>query len=564
MRYDDRPWLKSYDEWVHAEIAPSDRTYVDWLEESLVTFADRAAYHFLGVTRSFRQFDEATRRFAHFLQAAGCRKGDVVGVNLPNIPQYLIAHVGALRAGCVSTGLSPLLTPKEMEHQLNDSGAKVLVTLDAIFAGRFLSIQDKVPALSHVVAAGILDDLPSYKRILGTWLKKVPTGKICPVAGKSVQTFRDVMKTHAPSFEAVALTPEDLSLIQYTGGTTGLPKGAEITHRNIVANIKQADEWLHFERGNEIFCFAFPFFHLAGLSLGMAAVVIGATQILIPNPRDTKHICREIARYRPTGLGNVPSLYQMLLMTPEFKTLDFSTLKICGSGAAPFAVESIQALEQIVGKGKVVEVYGMTETSPFMSINPVKGRKKIGSVGLPIQGMRVKLVDLETGQSEVPIGEEGEIIARGPNVMRGYHNKPDETNNTLREFEGERWLYTGDVARMDDDGFLFIVDRAKDMLIVGGYKVFSREVEETLYQHPAIELCAIVGLPNPERPGSELVKLVVQLVSEYKEWDTDTLKAEIVAFCRENMAPYKVPKIVEFVDDLPLTAVGKVDKKALR
>jgi acyl-CoA synthetase (AMP-forming)/AMP-acid ligase II len=296
----------------------------------------------------------------------------------------------------------------------------------------------------------------------------------------------------------------------------------------------------------------------------MSSMSMGFTQILIPDPRNTQHICKEFARYRPTLVANVPSLYQMLMETPEFKSLDFSSVKTCISGAAPFSVEAIQNFVSVVGEGKVLELYGMTEASPILTMNPHKGKKKIGSVGLPLQSTWLKIVDLEDATREVPIGEEGEIIAHGPQIMKGYYNQPDETAHAVREYQGRRWFHTGDIGKMDEDGYLYVVDRAKDMLIVGGYKVFSREAEETLYEHPAVEYCAYVGLHNPERPDSHRVKAVIQLASDYKGKDEPELEKEIVAFCRENMAPYKVPKIVQFVEEIPLTSVGKVDKKALR
>lgn len=263
-------------------------------------------------------------------------------------------------------------------------------------------------------------------------------------------------------------------------------------------------------------------------------------------------------------MANVPTLYQMLLEDPLFTTLDFDSTRLCISGAAPFAEESINALESVIGKGKVLEVYGMTETSPMLTMNPWQGKKKIGTVGLPIQSTRIKLVDVETGSKEVPQGEEGELIARGPQVMKGYHNKPEETDHAMRDFQGEKWFYTGDVARMDADGYFSIADRVKDMLIVGGFKVFSREVEDKLYQLPIIEFCAIVGVPDEKRPGNDIVKAFIQLTEESKNQNPEDTEKEIIAFCREHMSPYKVPKQIEFIPEIPLTAVGKVDKKVLR
>ncbi len=566
MKYDDRPWIKHYEPGLSSEIEVPDVTYVELLERSFDDFADRAAFHFLGVEKTFGELAAYSLRFANFLSGIGCGPGDVVGISLPNIPQYMIAHAGALRAGCAVSGVSPLLSAKEVTHQLNDAGVRAFVTLDTLFEKRFLKLHEKVPRLTHVVTANAGEFLPGPKRLFGRLLKKIPRGRVGPVPGKTVISFHEVLSKSPATPVRAKVRPEDTCLIQYTGGTTGLPKGTELTHRNLVTNIHQGMSWLgsDVERGKETYCSAFPFFHLAGLGVCMLSMSMGLTQILIPDPRNTRHICREFRRYRPTLMTNVPSLYQMLLETPEFKSLDFSTLKACISGAAPFSVEAIQAFEAVVGKGKVLELYGMTEASPILTMNPHKGRKKIGSVGIPIQSTWLKIVDLEDGTREVPLGEEGEIIAHGPQIMKGYYNQPDESAHALRELHGRRWFYTGDIGKMDQDGYLYVVDRAKDMLIVGGYKVFSREAEETLYEHPAVEYCAIVGVPHPDRPDSHRVKAVIQLASAYRGRDEGEIEAELLAFCRENMAPYKVPKIVQFVEEIPLTSVGKVDKKALR
>jgi acyl-CoA synthetase (AMP-forming)/AMP-acid ligase II len=295
----------------------------------------------------------------------------------------------------------------------------------------------------------------------------------------------------------------------------------------------------------------------------MTAMGMGHTQIIIPNPRDTRHICNEIACHRPTIMAFVPSLYRMLLQDSKFKTLDFSSCRICLSGAAPLAPELLAEVESVVGKKKVVEVYGLTETF-ILTMNPYQGKKKTGSVGIPLQSTRIKIVDLENGKQEIPIGEEGELIAQGPQIMNGYCNLPEVTGRTLRKFEKQKWIFTGDVARMDEDGYLNIVDRLKDMIIVGGFKVFSREVEEVLSEHPAVTFGAVVGVPNPERPGSELVKAIIQLTAEYGNMSPHALEGELTAYFRENLAPYKIPKIMEFVEEVPLTAVGKVDKKLLK
>ncbi len=563
--YAQRPWLKHYDPWVSGEIDVPNKTYTDLLEEGLSFAPQRPAVYFFGKTITFSELDGLSARFAEFLTSRGYGPGDVVGIHLVNIPQYLIVLAGSLRAGCAVSGVSFLLTANEMAHQLNDSGASLLVTTDASFEEKLFAISDRLSGLKDIVVTNLGDFLPPVKRLLGRMLKKIPSGKVLPMPGKQVFHLNRLLPLYSGRFEKPKLTPEDVCLIQYTGGTTGLPKGTLLTHRNIVANVTQARQWTDLKpEAHDIGLSAFPFFHLAGLMLGMMALSSSATQCLIPDPRDTGHICKQLQKYHPTLLANVPTLYQMLLAEPGFHRLDFSACRLCISGAAPFAEEAITALESVVGKGKVMEVYGMTETSPLLTMNPFSGKKKIGTVGIPIQSTQVKLVDLETGTREVPVGEAGELIARGPQVMAGYKDKPAETDHALREFEGEKWLYTGDVAVMDEDGYFTIVDRTKDMVNVGGYKVFSREVEEVLYQHKQIAFCAVIGRPNPGRPGSERVVAVIQPAGDFQKLDKPRLEKEILDFCRKTLAPYKVPRVVEFVESIPLTSVGKVDKKALR
>lgn len=563
MSYDDQPWKRFYDEWVDPEMEIPGGTYTERINEAFAQDPGKVAYHFLGSSTTFSELDQLSRRFARYLADSGVEPGSVVAINLPNIPQYMIALAGALRSGCAVTGLSPLLTPSEMSHQLNDCGAQVLVTLDAIFEHRLLSIKGELSELQHVVTTSVGTFMPWLKRTLGRLLKKIPSGNVCPLDGKQVSDFMSLMKRFPAELPEVKINPEDICLIQYTGGTTGASKGAEITHANLVANLMMVNQWLKVEPGNALYCSAFPFFHMAGLALCLSGMALGNTQILIPDPRNTGMICKSITKYAPTHYANVPSLYQLLLDDPAFPKLDFSPAKVFLSAAAPIPAETLKALDEIVGSGKVFEAYGMTETSPIITINPAS-RQKPGSVGIPIPHTRVKLIDLDDESREVPIGGEGEIIVQGPQVMKGYHNLPDESAHALRLFDGEPWMHTGDVGRMDEEGYLFLVDRSKDMLNVSGFKVFSREVEDKLYKHPAIELCAIIGIPNTKRPGSELVKLVIQLKKEHKRDDRNELEEDIIGFCKEHMAPYKVPKIVTFVDEIPLTAVGKVDKKTLR
>ena len=462
--------------------------------------------------------------------------------------------------------MSPLLSAEQIKYQLNDlgsTGKKVaLVTLDAIFAGHIVKIAGDMPQLKLVVATSVAGFLPKIKQVLGKLLKKIPSGKLTPLEGKVVLDYhKDVLKTGSTAPLNLAVTPDDPGWIQYTGGTTGPPKGAILSHRNAAHNILSISKWLDWEWGKGILLSGFPMFHIAGLTVAESAIFMGWTQVLIPNPRDTGHICKEMEKYKPTNMANVPSLYQMLMADPQFKQLDHSTLGTCISAAAPFPKESQAELESIIGEGKLLELYGMTETSPVSTMNPSKGKKKLGTVGMPILNVECRLTDPGTGE-EVPVGEPGEICVKGPLVMQGYYNKPEETAHAI---DKEGYMHTGDVAIMDQDGYLTIVDRTKDMIIVGGFKVFSSKVEDALSKHPAIGILALIGEENPERPGSEIVKAYIQLDPAFSfDGNEEALKEDIKAFAREKVAPYEAPKIIEIIKEMPLTAVGKIDKKVLR
>jgi long-chain acyl-CoA synthetase len=565
--YAERFWKKNWDEGVE-DLEPEEfeTTFVEMIKEAFAKVPDKTALGYLGVDITFAEVDKYANQFAAMLIQNGFKKGDVVGINLPNIPEYVISLVGALRAGCAISGVSPLLAAEQIKYQLNDlgsTGKKVaLVTLDAIFAGHIVKIAPEIPQLKLIVATSVAGFLPKIKQVLGKLLKKIPSGKLTPLAGKTVLDYhRDVLHKFPSDSVESEITPDDPGWIQYTGGTTGPPKGAMLSHRNAAHNLLSVNKWLGWEWGNGVLLSGFPMFHIAGLTVCECAIYFGWTQVLIPNPRDTDHICKEMAKYKPTNMANVPSLYQMLLANPKFKELDHSQLGTCISAAAPFPVESQKELESIIGEGKLLELYGMTETSPVATMNPSKGRKKLGTVGMPILNVDCKLVDPGSGE-EVPIGEAGEICVKGPNVMQGYFNKPEETKNAI---DADGYMHTGDVGIMDEDGFIRVVDRTKDMIIVGGFKVFSSKVEDIIAKHPAIGMLALIGVDNPDRPGSELVKAFVQLDPEYNfDGDKDALQKDIIAFAKDKCSPYEVPKIIEIIDELPLTPVGKIDKKVLR
>jgi len=564
MAMQDKFWTKSYDEGL-TDLDPAlwEISYVDAIKPTFENFPDKAALCFMGVEITFADLDRYANRMARMLMENGLQKGDVVGINLPNIPEYVVAWLGVLRAGCVVSGVSPLLSTEEMEYQLKDSDARGLITLDAIFAGRLVKIASSLPELKVVVAANVGGFLPGIKRFLGKLLKKIPKGKVTPLSGKTVFLMEEVIKTETFSSRLpdVAITPDDIAYLQYTGGTTGMPKGAMLSHRNSVADLIIVQNWLGWEPGVGLALSGFPFFHIAGLFFNLNCIYLGWTQVLVPNPRDTGYICKQIEKYRPTTLVNVPSLFQLLIADPKFKTLDHSNLETCICAAAPFPEESQKDLEDIVGAEKLLEVYGMTETAPLTTMNPSTGKKKLGSIGLPLLNTDLKLVDPGSGE-DVPLGEPGEICVRGPQVMVGYYNKPEETGKAIDE---NGYMHTGDVAIQDEKGFLSIVDRTKDMIIVGGFKVFSAKVEEILTEHPAIEMLATIGVSNPKRPGSELVKAFIKIIPGYDYGgDKEALKEDITQFAKEKLSPYEVPKIIEFREDLPLTTIGKLDKKVLR
>jgi len=567
MSYKDKIWKKSWDSYVK-DLDPKefDMTYPQAIRRTMEEFPEKMAFDYMGLTFTYKDLDEASNQFANMLIENGFKTGDVVGINLPNTPEYLMGIIGTLKAGCIVSGVSPLLSAVQMQYQLNDLGTggnKVaILTLDEYFAEKLVTIASKIPQLKLAIATSAGGYFPKVKQVLGKLIGKIPKGKVTPLEGITVMDFhKDILPTYSKEMPKIDSKPDDLAFIQYTGGTTGPPKGAMLTHKNIVSDIVIFQKWLNWEAGKGVALSGFPFFHIAGTFTTLNVIFLGWSQILIPDPRDSDHIVKELAKYTPSVLANVPALYQILMKNPKFKELDHSKLKYCVSAAAPFPLESQKEFEAIVGKGKLIEAYGMTETSPLTASNPSVGVKKLGSVGLPLNNMEFKLVDPNTGK-DVPLGEAGEICVKGPQVMKGYFNKPEETKKAI---DKDGFMHTGDVGIMDEDGYVKIVDRTKDMLIVGGFKVFSAKLEDTLTKHPAIGMVAIIGVDNPERPGSEIVKAIIQLDSDYSyDGNEEALKTDITAFAKENCSPYEVPKLIEIMEELPLTTIGKVDKKSLR
>jgi long-chain acyl-CoA synthetase len=565
-QYSDKIWLKSYDKHVKPEIPLEAYSLAEMMRRTVKNYPDSLCYDFQGSRATFQETEKFINSFANFLLENGVKKGDRVVINLPNLPQFIISLFGTFYAGCAASGMNFLLQTNEIIHQLKDCGAVAIITLDSFYEEKvrvaIASGETDVKIVITTNVSDVLDLEPAMKEQLMK-IGKIPTGKVEPIEGLTFSNFNEIMeKSPGDKYPDVKIEPDDVLLLQYTGGTTGPPKGAILTHRNLISIIQIVNHWFEpaLNPGNDVYISGFPFFHLAGLQFCLQTVSQGCMQILVPDPRDTNYMAVKMKEYegKISLLYNVPTLYMMLVKNRRFKKLDLSSVKGYISGAAPFPTENINEFENIVGKEKVVEAYGMTEASPGVTMNPYLGKKKIGTVGVPFPNTIVKLVDVSERNREVPLGEPGEIAIKGPQIFEGYWNKPKETENALVD----GWFYSGDVGVMDDEGYISIVDRTKDMIIVSGYKVFSVEVDDKMNKHPAIELCASIGLPDPDRPGSEIVKLYVLLKGGYDA--SEEMKADIHNYAKENLAKYKVPKIIEILKELPLTTIGKVDKKALR
>jgi long-chain acyl-CoA synthetase len=554
--YSAKPWLKFYDGHVPPNLEYYEKTYLAYFREAVKSVPRKVAVYYMGRGITFYELDRLSDKFACFLQSAGMQPGDTVGVHIPNLPAYYIAIIGICKAGCVLSGVSPLLQPKELQYQLNDSDARCLVTLD-IFYEKVAAVREKT-GVKTVVVTQIADFLPPVKKLLGKLLRKIPTTHITPQPAKRVYTFGQILNDMPADKIEVKRNFKDAMLMQYTGGTTGLPKGALLTEKNICDHLRQLQVWLDLKVGDDTLLSAFPLFHLAGLALAMISMALGYSQVAVPNPRDLDFIISAIKKYQPTGIVNVPTLFLELLKKPEFVSLDFSTIRWFISGAAPFPSDHIKKFETVVGVGKLIEVLGMTETSPVTTALPLYGKKKIGSVGIPFPDTEVKLVNPDTGELAPP-GEPGEFVVRGPQVFTlGYHNNPEETAKTLKD----GWIYTGDICKMDADGYFYVVDRLKDMVNVSGFNVFTRQVDEVLMEYPDIDMAATIGLPDPARPGSEIVASAIVLKTGIEK--SKHTKDKITEYMRTKVAPYKIPRVIKFMDQLPTSPIGKVLKRELR
>ncbi|UFT99259.1 AMP-binding protein [Radiobacillus kanasensis] len=546
----EKVWLKHYPKEVLPSYDYPKQNLAQFLLDAAANYPEHTALYFLGRKMKYKELLSETYRFANALQKLGIQKGDRVAIMLPNCPQAVIAYYGSLLVGAIVVQTNPTYMERELDHQLNDSGAKLLIGLDILFK----RISKVVPQtkVENVIYTSIKDYLPFPKNVLYPIKAKKEGQSLDVDYSENVLSFKRVLDDASDSPVQVNIDSEhDLALLQYTGGTTGLSKGVMLTHHNLVANTIQSRAWSYrSEEAKESYLAVLPFFHVFGMTVLMnQSVRLAGTLLLLPK-FDADESLKLINKMKPSIFPGAPTMYIALINHPKIGDFDLSSIEVCISGAAPLPGEVQEVFEQVTG-GKLLEGYGLTEASPVTHANNIWGKRKLGSIGIPFPDTDARVVDPETGE-ELELGEVGELIVKGPQVMRGYWNQPVETSKTLRE----GWLYTGDMAVMDDEGFFYIMDRKKDLIIAGGFNIYPREVEEVLFDHPAVMDVVVAGIPDPYR--GETVKAYVVLKN-----GTQTDEQELEAFCRERLASYKVPRSYEFRDSLPKTLVGKTLRRVV-
>src|SRR5271157_152541 len=554
-----RPWYQHYDEGVPRNLQYPAVPIFHYLEESARTYPEKPCTLFKGSVVTFREMNLLSDRIAAGLAALGIHKGDRVGLFMPNMPQFVIAFFGILKVGAVVVAINPLFTPPEIQHQVNDAGVEVLFGWNELYE-RLKIAQPKTNIRTMIITA-FGDTFPPFPRSVSA-----PGGTQLKTPIRTLQSediwFQDFLAEYKPEGRpSTRIGPDDAALFQYTGGTTGIPKGAIALHRNIVTNMLQTKAWLdNLIEGEEIVLMAIPVFHVYGMVFGMLfAVAAGDSMVLIPNARDLKDLLEAIRVYRPTVFPGVPTLYNGInnhldVIAGKY---DLSSIKACISGSAPLMQETKDRFEALTG-GRLREGYGLSEAPTATHCNPILGENRTGAIGLPFPDVDARIISLEDGVTVIPVGEIGELVIQSPQVMQAYHNMPEETVNTLRTLpDGSGpWLFTGDIARMDRDGYFYLVDRKKELIKSSGYQVWPREVEEAIASHPKILEVAAAGIPDSYR--GEVVKAwIVIKPGEHLE------VAEIQAWCKETLAPYKIPTQIEFRTELPKTAVGKVLRREL-
>jgi long-chain acyl-CoA synthetase len=556
--------VKYYEPGVPVELVIPDHPLTWLLDQTVNRYPRQTAFIYYGTKISYARFATLANRFALALQRQGIQKGDRVAIALPNIPQYPIAFFGAMKAGAVVVPTNPLYTEREMQHQLADSGARAVIMLD-MFYPVVRAVREKTN-LEHIIITSAADFLPPVLRRLYPLSQrkaKVPEPRLTAQELRSdvmLHSMSEMLETHTKGgvelFNLPALASgNDLAVLQYTGGTTGLSKGAMLTHRNLLSNALQTRHWTpRAVEGKESTLCVAPFFHSYGLTVGMnLSIYAGATMILLPK-FSAKEVVKTIARYRPTMFPGIPTMYVAIMREAKGRAQSVNSVRFCISGAAPLPAKVQDDFERLSG-GKVVEGYGLSETSPVTHCNPLNENCVNGSVGLPIPDVDAMIMDGETGK-QLPPGEIGEIMVKGPNVMAGYWNREKETEDIFHD----GWMHTGDLGYMDEKGYFFIADRSKDLIVASGFNVYPREVEEVLYRHEAIEEAAVVGVPDEYR--GENVAAVIILKPGFSA--SDEMRASIIAHCKQELTAYKVPKIVEFRTTLPKSLIGKILRREVR
>ncbi|MEO3865689.1 long-chain-fatty-acid--CoA ligase FadD [Rheinheimera fenheensis] len=549
----DRVWLKRYPSGVPAEInADHYPSLLDIFEQSIAQYPDKTAFINMGKSISYRELDQQSTAFAAYLQSTlGLKKGDAVAIMMPNLLQYPIALMGVLRAGCVVVNVNPLYTPRELEHQLNDSKAKAIVIVEN-FAHTLQAIESKVK-LEHVILTTMGDRLGFVKGSIVNLVVRHVKKLVPAYTLRKFVRFNDAVKQGAgQSYTKPQLQGSDIAFLQYTGGTTGVSKGAMLTHRNMVGNLEQVTGCLDsfFVKGGEYVVTALPLYHIFALTANFFTFFkYGGTNLLITNPRDMPGFVKELAKFPFTAITGVNTLFNGLLNTPGFSELNFSTLKLSLGGGMAVQRPVAERWQKVTGT-RLVEGYGLTECCPLVTVSPYDLDSFNGSIGLPAPSTDIRLVDEEG--NDVPAGEPGEMLVKGPQVMLGYLNRPEETDKVLKD----GWLYTGDIARMDEEGFFYIVDRKKDMILVSGFNVYPNEIEEVVAMSDKVLEVAAVGVPN-EATGEAVKVFVVKK-------DASLTEQEVIQHCRQHLTGYKVPKLVEFRTELPKTNVGKILRRELR
>ena len=556
----DRPWFANYDKGVPKTIDYPKKPLYHFLEESAEKYPDKPCTIFKGAIITYKEMNEITDRMAAALADLGVKKGDRVGIFMPNTPQFVMAYFGILKAGGVVVATNPLYTASEIEYQASDAGIEVMFVMTNFY--KTIKAAQPKTKIKKLIVTNLKETLPPVLRLLFTLAKEKKGGfRLDAPLGENEYQMQDLIAKYEPSARPkLEIAPDDTALFQYSGGTTGVSKGAIATHFNVLANALQIKLWMtNIEEGKEVVLMAIPLFHVYGMVAGMLfGMASGASLVMVPNAKDLKDNLENISKYKPTIFPGVPTLYNALNNHPDVLAgkYDLSSIKACISGSAPLMRETKEKFEELSG-GKVFEGFGLSEAPTATHCNPLLGANRTGSIGLPPPDVDCKIISLDDGETEMPIGEIGEIVINSPNVMKGYHNMPTETTNTLRKLkDGKTWLFTGDIARMDEDGYFYIVDRKKELIKPGGFQVWPREVEEVLVDHPKVLEAGVAGIPDPYR--GETVKAWIVL----KPGETAT-DEELKNFCKERLASYKVPTHYEFRDELPKTTVGKILRREL-